>query len=618
MNVKGLDAVFDFFRTEHEEWQPQSELLQLPDEILLRVMTSLNNGRDFSSLSKVCRKFRRLCNEPKIWQRLSLTINPYAKLTKVLTDWKTYYTKRLHPYSPPINRLLVMGTDGNIYTCKPDGSGIIQLTDNAASNEKWMYQQPTWSPLSDRIAVTAIRRTVNIKSFIYTFDYRGQIVTQTKTKMPCFYIYWHPDCMRLTFLSNWLPGILALQYIDYTDSTTAEKVTLLEVGRPIFYTWSPKLNVNSELEGLLIHLSGGQLLFRQVNNKRFIEIQVEGMGPQGVYSAPVWTPQNRIFCVVTDANDERQHLVMLDPTATEDGNVFNKNVNSVLTTSTETTNSQTQTSKTDDDEQTMRDRTIVELLSQIHGIEFDVESIRQTEAAIRRATQSRRRNKLTTEDDDANNEKSPVLTLKPLLIVNTWEHLQNYTEYNHRIYDFVGSRDGQYLAFFKNESLVVCKLYPLKATTSSTSHTIGSSNTNIQNKKTCKESESQIPLPQTPQIITLSDPSYHMSRTLCYCFSPNSKYLLSLHKLGPNYRWQIYMIEKNKVIFFDFFRSCHYFENIYVPFFAQYFQSMVLFSPDCEYFVFPGNEDSIFIQKIAENVRYVRVAQGIFACWSWT
>jgi hypothetical protein len=194
-------------------------------------------------------------------------------------------------------------------------------------------------------------------------------------------------------------------------------------------------------------------------------------------------------------------------------------------------------------------------------------------------------------DESIESENSCVLKLKPLLIVNTWEHRENYSEYDHRAYDFVGSRDGQYLAFFKNENLVICKLYPFKEgnVTLSTSQPIGISsnpssnsnsnsnsntntNTNTQRRETNKKNKSQMPPIQTPQFVTLSDPSYHMNRTLCYCFSPNSKYLLSLHKLGNNYRWQIYMIEKNKIIFFDFFNSCHYFENIYVPFFAQYFQ----------------------------------------------
>lgn len=182
-------------------------------------------------------------------------------------------------------------------------------------------------------------------------------------------------------------------------------------------------------------------------------------------------------------------------------------------------------------------------------------------------------------DESDESESSCVLKLRPLLIVNTWEHRENYSEYNHRMYDFVGSRDGQYLAFFKHEHLVICKLYPLKEGSGilSKSQTKGissntNSNTNTHHKETYKKNKSQMPPIQTPQFVTLSDPSYHMSRTLCYCFSPNSKYLLSLHKLGNNYRWQIYVIEKNKTIFFDFFNSCHYFENIYVPFFAQYFQ----------------------------------------------
>lgn len=37
----------------------------------------------------------------------------------------------------------------------------------------------------------------------------------------------------------------------------------------------------------------------------------------------------------------------------------------------------------------MRDRIIAEVLSQIHGIEFDLDSIRLTKAAIKRVTQRR-------------------------------------------------------------------------------------------------------------------------------------------------------------------------------------------------------------------------------------
>jgi hypothetical protein len=53
-----------------------------------------------------------------------------------------------------------------------------------------------------------------------------------------------------------------------------------------------------------------------------------------VYSAPIWTPQNRIFCVVADVDEKRQHLVMLDPTTTtttttttETGTPLNKSTN---------------------------------------------------------------------------------------------------------------------------------------------------------------------------------------------------------------------------------------------------------------------------------------------------
>jgi DNA modification methylase len=47
----------------------------------------------------------------------------------------------------------------------------------------------------------------------------------------------------------------------------------------------------------------------------------------------------------------------------------------------------------EDDAEIMRDRIIAEVLSQIHGIEFDLESIRLTKAAIQRATQRNRPDK---------------------------------------------------------------------------------------------------------------------------------------------------------------------------------------------------------------------------------
>jgi hypothetical protein len=53
-----------------------------------------------------------------------------------------------------------------------------------------------------------------------------------------------------------------------------------------------------------------------------------------------------------------------------------------------------------------------------------------------------------------------------------------------------------------------------------------------------------------------------------------------LTELSGKYHWEIIELATKKIITFTSFDSCEYFANNYLPFFAQYFQSMTFFSPD--------------------------------------
>ena len=43
-----------------------------------------------------------------------------------------------------VNRIAVVGTDGNLFTIGPDGDDLLKLTEDASEGQ--MYRYPTWSP----------------------------------------------------------------------------------------------------------------------------------------------------------------------------------------------------------------------------------------------------------------------------------------------------------------------------------------------------------------------------------------------------------------------------------------------------------------------------------------
>jgi hypothetical protein len=625
--------------------------LLLPDELLVSTCAYLTNGADLARLACACRRFHHLANEKTLWRRLCLRRNFYSRA--IDGDWKQYYIKKLHKAPQTVNKLAVLTATGNVLMCDPDGSNIVYLTNDATADKKVMYQQPTWSPLSNTIAVSKVKRST-MEYFVVLFNLKGEVVSETKTQYPGFYFYWHPDNEKLTFLANSIPNTLSLSLVDYDVPSGSQVVDLLETGRPTFYTWSPKININTDLDGYLCHLSSQVLIFRPCNSDRkFLphaalraNINVEGLGEQGIYSAPVWLPQNFFVTIVSDEPRKQQHLVLLDPASLVNviqdrrnpkGHVIN-NTNGFVPGSDQSssgaesmdvdnsnlnTNSKKRpvppSDESDEDEQ----QKIIEMLSSSLGVDLS--------ALLTSKRKKPKRSK--TEGGFEEEEDEDVLiehTLPVLSLLSSWTFAE--TEYNYRVFDAIASPNGQFLSFFRNERLVICNVNPkvdygrlvklLEEETLQDQVKLISSNENITNRQLLTTSNTnlqkknrEIP-PPNPTIVEISpDDSYKLDRIMGFCFSPNSKYLLSLHKIGGLYRWQIYNVETSKIYIYSSFRSCGYFESIYLPFSAQYFQSLTLFSPDSECFVYPA-DNAIYTQKVESSSLPQLIGPGVFATWS--
>ncbi|CAN5421557.1 PD40 domain-containing protein [soil metagenome] len=138
-----------------------------------------------------------------------------------------------------VNRLLVLGEDGNLFTVNSDGKERIDLTTNAGSTH--IYVQPTWSPTGDSIGWGQLDRTSDtLASSVVTSRPDGSIQTQTDVPFPPFFLNWRPDGKQLAYLGNWVAAgeqTIALRLIDVATGGTISST--LGVGQPFYFSWSP-------------------------------------------------------------------------------------------------------------------------------------------------------------------------------------------------------------------------------------------------------------------------------------------------------------------------------------------------------------------------------------------
>ena len=134
------------------------------------------------------------------------------------------------PTAPPVDRLLVLDTNGNVATMDRNGENVELLTDDAGTGSG--YFQPTWSPDGQSVVVSRL----NTGQFsLMSFDLEAGTSAEVPVQNNAFYVHWSPQSDRVGYLSTG-PGGMALAIAEFGETPASTQV---ELGAPFYFSWSP-------------------------------------------------------------------------------------------------------------------------------------------------------------------------------------------------------------------------------------------------------------------------------------------------------------------------------------------------------------------------------------------
>ena len=156
--------------------------------------------------------------------------------------------------------IVFIGTDGDIYTIDQNGENKRVLIDQASlalegGHERWVFQQPAWSPNGDRLAFIAVQESNDSvhSASLYTVALDGNQLVEifNSNELTPFYLYWSPDSQLVSFLSSSRNAEgLILQLVPFDGG----EVQLLGIGQPYYWAWSP------DSQAVLTHTGGSARL----------------------------------------------------------------------------------------------------------------------------------------------------------------------------------------------------------------------------------------------------------------------------------------------------------------------------------------------------------------------
>lgn len=202
---------------------------------------------------------------------------------------------------PSSNRLLVLGTDGNLFTVNPDGTAPFSLTTDASRTRS--YAQASWSPSGAKIGWTMVEQNgAELTSTLLTSRVDGRERTATETRFAPFYLYWSPDDSQLAYLSNWLNDAgqtIALHTVDLVTGSNAP--TLIETGQPLYFSWSP------DSKQMITHVANERAALVTVASGEVTVLSEAATN----FAAPQWSTTGDRLLFVTDIDNVPQ-LVLTD------------------------------------------------------------------------------------------------------------------------------------------------------------------------------------------------------------------------------------------------------------------------------------------------------------------
>jgi Tol biopolymer transport system component len=213
----------------------------------------------------------------------------------------------------PVDRIALIGEDGNVYTVDRNGQAKIAITSDAAMDQsaavRRAYVFPNWSPDDQQLAFVGVSSLNNGTASLYAAGSKGGKPNEIFTSVDAlpFYLYWSPDSKRVAFLAQDSKDAVTLDLAN-ADGTGHDE---LGSGSPLYFSWAP------DSQTLLSHIGGS----RRQSSNAFIGLHsLTGKGkPENLslspanFLAPAFSPDGKqILSAQVGASTGADELIVTD------------------------------------------------------------------------------------------------------------------------------------------------------------------------------------------------------------------------------------------------------------------------------------------------------------------
>jgi len=204
-------------------------------------------------------------------------------------------------------RLLVLGTDGSVFTIAPDGSDHVVL---APAGPGRAATQPMWSPDGTRVAWVDIELRGGIPTGrVAASRADGSDRTIVEVGGTPFFLAWDPASSRVAYLHGDVRAGIALGVVDAAHGGRPDVIAR---GQPLYFDWAP------DGRQLLVHIGDGYLGYVSLDGQSRPLVEAGA-----TFRAPEWRRDDgrRFYAarlaggdalVERSADDVRRELARLD------------------------------------------------------------------------------------------------------------------------------------------------------------------------------------------------------------------------------------------------------------------------------------------------------------------